>query len=305
MKKKILSLILVLMLLPITSLFGACGKDDGYNLNNLQTDFYDIANKNNNVVVSNGNLEFDYSNHDGVEQIVNTTSPYTTLADYNFVFKNLMSFVGSYIDECSNNDVTKNSALKNSIKNNLDKFTLAISDVNECFNLFAEAVYDDQNSQDSLIRYENLLHVYHTMYVAAGKFSNSLSNLYYNHILNGGNPDVYGVRIENFNSGLVVTKFESRIKYQLSNLSQNFVEMYVSGDLAKEIANGADFDLTKYNYQSNVEALNQPIASVQAAIEKANVNKEEFYTLSVQAQNLQSTLNNDCSKFIVACDDVD
>lgn len=297
------------MLLPIASLFGACGKDGGYNLYNLQNDFSKIEKENSNVILTDGGLTFDYSNHENINGIINSTSPYTSLKDYNYVFTNSMSFISSYIDECSNNDATKNATLKNRIKNDLDKLSLTIRDVNECFDLFAEALYGNManpKAQPCLDRYENLIYTYQAMYVSAGNLTNSLADLYYNHVLNDGNPNVFGGGKANFNVATVVNKFESRIKLQLSNLTQCFVETYISGDLAEKVASGEKtFSLTTDNYKANITALSKPIKSIQTAIEKAEVNKNDFYELSVQAQNIQTTLKNDIDKFITACNDVD
>ena len=44
---------------------------------------------------------------------------------------------------------------------------------------------------------------------------------------------------------------------------------------------------------------------MQGAIEKAETNKAEFYELSVQAQNFQTALNNNQSKFVKAYNDVE
>ena len=107
---------------------------------------------------------------------------------------------------------------------------------------------------------------------------------------------------------LVVSKFESRIKYQLSNLSQNFVKMYISGDFAQKIVNSeTTFNLNEHQYATNVEALDKELESVQVATEKANHtdNKLKFYNLAIQAQNIQETLNNDRDKFVEACNFVD
>ena len=71
MKRKILSLILVLMLLPIASVFSACGKDKGYNLNNLANDFNAIASDNNNIVLENGKFVFDYDRHNHLTYVLN------------------------------------------------------------------------------------------------------------------------------------------------------------------------------------------------------------------------------------------
>lgn len=311
MKKKLLSLILVMMLIPFASIFAACEMRNGYNLDGLQKDFNKIVTENNNVKFVDGNIEFDYSNHQEIEDIINSTEPYTTLNDYNFVFNNLMAFSCSYIDECSNNGVTKNATIKNEVKENLDELSKSIGDVNECFNMFAEMInvsQSDPTANACLSRYEILIKTYESMYQSAINFTNSLSDLYYNHILKDGNPNIYSIDYEKFNASVVVTKLESRIKYQLSNLSQGYIKMYISGDFAKEITNGTlNFDLNKFDYATNIAVLNKQIDSVQVATEKANHNnnKLNFYNLAIQAQNIQETLNNDRDKFVEACNAVD
>lgn len=299
------------MLIPFASIFAACEMRNGYNLDGLQKDFNEIVKENNNVKFDEDNIVFDYSNHQEIEDIINSTEPYSTLDDYNFVFNNLMAFSCSYIDECSNNNATKNATIKNEVKENLDELSKSISDVNECFNMFAEMINVSQSNPTSnacLSRYEILIKTYESMYQSAINFTNSLSDLYYNHILKDGNPDIYSISYDKFNASVVVTKLESRIKYQLSNLSQNFVKMYISGDFAQKIVKGEiTFDLNQYNYLSNVTALDKQIMSIQAATEKANheYNKLNFYNLAIQAQNIQETLNNDRDKFVEACNTVD
>ena len=299
------------MLIPFASLFSACGKDDGYNLNNLQKDYNKIVKDNNNVQLIEGEIIFDYSNHPFVQEVVNSIEPYTSINNYNFVFKNLMAFSNSYVDECSNNGKTKNAKIKNQVKENLNQLSKSIGDVNECFNMFAEMInvsQEDLTGNACLSRYENLIKTYEDMYQSAINFSNSLSDLYYNYILRDGNPNIYAINYNNFNSNIVVTKFESRIKYQLSNLSQCFVEMYVGGDFAEKIVNKEiTFDLSKNNYLNNITLLNKEIESIQIAVEKANHNnnKLNFYSLAIQAQNIQETLNNDREKFVEACNSLD
>lgn len=318
MKKKFLSLILVLMLLPIASIFGACGKDKGYNLNNLQKDYTSIAEENNNIVCSeDGKLSVDYSKHPNLTTVIDSTSPYSTLKDYNYVFENLMAFVNGYIDECSNNQATKNVEIKNQVKQDLDVFKKSIGDTNECINIFAEIMVvaneEDLKAQACLLRFENLLVSYEKMFNSAITFSNSLTDLYYNNILKEGNPNVYELGFDNFNAGVVVNQLESRLLYQQSNLSQNFVEMYLNETLANEIANEtASFDLNHDNYQSNIEALKLELdfateGAIGTAVDIANndKNKENVFNLAVKLFNIQATLNNEQYKFVRACKDID
>ena len=51
MKIKFLSLVLIILMLPFSVVLSACGKNDGYNLNNLSSDFYSIAaNEKDNII---------------------------------------------------------------------------------------------------------------------------------------------------------------------------------------------------------------------------------------------------------------
>jgi len=62
--KKLFSILLIAVLfIPSMMLFSACGKNKGYDLSNLSTDFYSIADKNNNIVKVANKLKFDYSQH--------------------------------------------------------------------------------------------------------------------------------------------------------------------------------------------------------------------------------------------------
>ncbi len=306
MKKVILSLILTLMLLPIASVFSACGGDKGYNLNNLQKDFTEIATVNNNVIFDDGKLKFDYSNHSEITDLIE--SNYPSLEKYNFVFENSTVFISAYIDECSNNKSTNNVELKNNINNSLKEFSLAVRDVNECFDMFSEYLYENKENpraENCVERFENLIYSYEKAYSTAGNLSNNLSNLYFNYVLKDGNPNVAELGIENFASTVII-KFESRLKYQISNLTQCFVEKYVGGDMANKIAhNQASFNLDSNSYKTNVESLTKPIVSIDAAVQKAEANKETFYNLAVQAQNFQSALNNDQNKFVLACNSIE
>ena len=315
MKKKILSLILVLMLLPFASLFVACGKENVTDLSGLDNEFNKIVTENNNISEVDGKFIFDYSVHDNLANIINENSPYNELNNYNYVFDNLMSFSFSYIDECSIKDKDITEDIKNEVESNLADLKRSINNVNESVNMFAEMVIvangEEITSPACILRFENLLVSYNTMFEKAINFSNSLSNLYFNHILKGGNPNVYGLGLDNFDANIVVNKFRSRAAYQLSNLSQSFVEMYVEGNLSRKIANKeTTLDLTKYNYKSNIEAIVNAVGSnfeENIAAEKANneTNKFKFFELSVQSQNIQATLNNDRNKFVTACNDID
>lgn len=298
------------MLLPIASVFVACGKDDGYNLNNLKTDFYNTVQENDNLKLDGNRIVFDYSSHEHLNNTISSTYPYTELQNYNTLFYNLMAFAYDYIEVCSNNEAIDNKEIKEELENKLKNLKKSISDVDDSVNMLAEVVNVSSNNvleNICLTRYENLLETYDAMFENAVNFNNALEELYFNQILKDGNPDVFKVFVEDFDANVVINKLDARLKYQISNLTQSYVEMCIDGGkLAEEIAStSAVVDLSKYNYQTNIDAINKLIDE-QVAAEKANntANKENFYNLAVKAQNIQSILNSDVEKFIKACNKI-
>lgn len=312
MRRKFISLILILMLLPITSLFVACGKDKGYNLNNLYNDYVSIATENDNVELNNGMLIFDYSNHPKMKTIVETTYPYTEINSYNFLFKNLMAFSSEYVDNCSYNEAIKDAKIKNQVKQDLDNLKKSVRDVNNCTNILAEIIrssYDENVlSEVCLLRYENLLLTYDSLFHNAIIFHNTISNLYFNNILNNSNPDVFVEGYSNFDASKTINLLNSRIKYQVSNLSASYVEMVLDDETIPHKIAFDDYNptLDEYSYRTNLYNVNQTIdENIAESKVELNGNKSKLYELAVEAYNIQTTLNMDNSKFITAFNSVD
>lgn len=307
MKRKILSLILVLMLFPIASLFSACG-DKGYNLNNLQNDFSAITTENENVKYENGKYVFDYSRHDNLNTAIEFNSPYSDLEYYNQVYENLMAFTFDYIDECSDNNAIEDADQKDKIENDLIDFKASVRNVDKYINQLAGIINSSNlNSSGCISGLENLFLAYEDLFVSASNLNNTLANLYFNHVLINPNPNISEIEIANFDANVVTNLFDARIKYQKSLLTHCFVEMYVcDGNLAEQIVNGYEmFNIDEYDYQANILALSKNF-NAQVAGEKANnaANKQTYYNLSVQACNMQEALKNDNAKFIFASNSI-
>ena len=128
MKRKILSLILVLMLIPFASVFTACGKDEGYNLNNLFADFNQIGAENSHIELENKSVLISYEGYDELkEQVLDVTEPYTELEKYDFILNNIMAFSCECVSVCSNNELTTNVSLKNEIEANLTELRISMN----------------------------------------------------------------------------------------------------------------------------------------------------------------------------------
>ena len=310
MKSKIWSLILVLMLLPMASIFSACKKEDNSDLSLLDDTFYNIASENNNIKIVDDKLLFDFSSHEKMANLVDTTAPYSELQKYVEVYNNLMTFTFSYIDNCSINSKAITKDVKDQIESDVHEFSKAIKNVNEKFNMLSEIVIVSENdtlNNACVGRFENLLNSYQTLFQTAINLNSSLNDLYFNKIVNNSNPDVYSVGEVKLNPGDVISKLESRVKSQISCLTESFVEMYIDENLSNAIANQTlTMDLIFKEYKTNIDniVIYQDI-NEEELIEQANTNKKAFYNLAVKAQNIQSTQNNNRGKFIVACNAIE
>lgn len=313
MKKIFLSLILVLMLLPTALVFSACGKDKGYDLNNLKTDFYAIENENLKIV--DNNVVFDYSQYEKFNDVISIKYPYVELTSYNVVATNILSFATEVIEPCSNNDATDDVKLKNKIKTDLDVLKESISNINAYTNVLIEAVAisneADLQNEICLIKLEALLEAYDKMFESARNFNKTLSDLYFKNILNDGNPNIYlkvngdyATNKDNFLVDVVINKLNARIAYQKSNLSECFAEQFVNGCLAEDIlGNRISISSVNSNYLNALKQIDVEINEI-TAVEKANANKEEFYKVCVEAYNVIEAIENDRPKFVSAANQV-
>ena len=335
MKKKILSLILALVFIPSIFMFAGC-KDKGYQLVDLVKDYEKIGTKCENIKVVDNKIEFDYDVHTIGEtgyltECVNEIAPYTEIADYNILLDNLMGFVYENIDVCSNANIEAGAEIRNNLKFQLDEFANAVYELDVHINHWAKIIEFNYSSTDKtemtnvqcLSRFKNVLTAYNNLFQKAISFSNGLADLYYNYALNDANPKVYNTSLVDFDASVIVSKLQGRVKYEISNLSQLFVEIYVDGNnLPTELTTpivlnkGEDnetiifktFELNKtgFAYLDKVNNLNRIFAddfNAEQAVEKANanLNKQNFYNLAVKAFNLQNILENDNDIFVNAC----
>ena len=313
MKKKFLCLILILFMLPMFGLLSACG-DKGYNLDNLDDDFYAIAESKTNVVVQDETLVFDYSNFSGLNNIVQKVKPYSEIKNYNTVYENTMSFVFSYIDDCANNKAADNNDEKLEIQSKLSDFESAIAKVDENATLLGQSIglaSDEEyikTSSTCLYRLEQLLNSYEDLYLAAGNLSKSLSNFYFKHIATGSNENpfnvVQGDYSENrtqFKAENYIANINAKCKVQVSNLSQAFAAKFIGEKISGEIIDidndgGSSLDLNQDGYLSNVNAVNKTIDENIAAVNVSDKTRS-FYIALVELFNVESVVNEEFSNF--------
>lgn len=324
MKKKVLSLILCLFLIPGALIFTACGDDNDYSLANLSTDFYSIANnyENLNLTIDN-EFEFDYSNfvyqnEQYFTNAINTTVPYMYLGTYyNPLFSNSMSFVYNYIDICSTDSINAPQNLKNELKQNLDNFDAALRTVNADINMVAERLRFNINSnveitnESCLTRLKNLFDSYDILFSSVYDLTDTLAEIYFDYALNDANPNYYSQSLDDFDALRVTSNLNAKIKLQISNLTEIYTELYVcGGELSTAYTTQVDgeFATLEGNYSTymakiaNIDKVFDP--SIASTINASTTLKQNFYNLAVELYNLQSALYNDLDIYNQASDDI-
>jgi len=337
MKKKTLSLMLILLFIPGIFMFAGC-KDKGYQLVDLAKDYKNIQNSCKNVEIVDNRVVFKYDSYESgsvkyLTKSIEEIDPYTSLKNYNILLDNSLGFVYEYIEVCSSANIEADAGFRNNLKSQLDDLTNAICEVDIYIDQWARAMevyYSDEQqviNNQCLSRFKTLLMGYNDLYQKSIAFSNSLANLYYGYALNDANPKVDDVKLADFDSTVVVGKLPGRAKYEISSLSQLFVEMYVDGtnlatylttptiinegeDDETVVFNSFSLNRANFEYLTMVNNLNRIFADsfkAEEAIERANSasNKQNFYNFAINAYNLQNILENDNKLFVEACQKIE
>ncbi len=300
------------MLLPIASIFSACGKTKNYDLSTLDDEFFSIEKENSNIELKDGVLAVNYANcSTEFRYVVSTKAPYTELKKYNEVFSNILKFTSLYIDECSNSSAKIDKEEGKQLHEKVENLKSSVGEMNECTDMLAEIIglsYND-NVVDKvcLARYENLLKSYENVFEKASLLHDSISNLYFKKVLKNGNPNISQVSLSDFDGAIVANNLQARLMWQKSNLTQVFVEINVcGGTLSEEIAknHGAVLDLQLDNYKANIVALENSLDAEEIANQINNLpseTKKQFYKLAIRAYNAQEVIAGDSGKFVYAC----
>ena len=320
MKRFCLSLLICVMMLCASTVFSACGKDKAYNLANLEKDFVDIVNKYEYVDLdTQNNLVFNYdkfvfnSNHYFTE--ANKTAPYNNLTEvYNPMVKNSMAFISTHIGVCKNAK-NINGDLRNQIKSELDEFDNALSKTNSYIINVADILRlrfnQDITTEPCLIRLGNLFATYDELYESIFNLSRSMSDLYFNHMIENSNPNYSLKPIGNFDCGDVLKTLKSRINNQIVNLTEVYVEQNVKGsELYKTLtaSNEGEFNKpgTALNiYMENVDLLDTNFSSDLGETLNFDAEiKQSFYEASISLYNTQASLDNIYNSYRTACNDI-
>lgn len=308
MKRLIVSLVLVLMLVSGIGLLSAC-KDKGYALENLSKDYSASTDNLNYVKIVDNNIKIDFKggneNKNYLNATVSSIEPYSILKKCEQILKNELIFVEHYVKICSNEDIDAPASERDSLKSNLDNFKSSLNDLNSALASLDETVevYYHENKQTNLAclsRLKAAMSAFNNAFLSAGNFSDSLINLYFNRTIKDANKNFLNVDIDNFNSAEVINTLDSKIYFEVTNLTKVFIEKHFSGNTNYEkfVSGGIGTFNTEYIYYNSKISDLKTNYDVDSAIVKVNgTNKANFYNLTIENYNAFELMNNQLSNF--------
>lgn len=315
MKKIIISLILVVMLFSSIGVLSAC-KDNAYQLSNMANDFKSTtANLNYININDNHQISIDYQggneNNNYLNSTVSNIYPYKVLKSYETVLKNELIFVEKYIEICGNNDLKASKDERNQIKSNINSFGESLGELNFALeNLNSTIkVYYFENTQTNiacLAKFKTVLYAYEKVFKSAEDFSDNLIKIYLNYANTNSNKNV--LDLNQFNAADVISNLDSKLYFEIANLSKVFVEKYVNGQTNIEKCGNGDASVFVNgfaSYNSKTRVLNTSYNTEQSTTRVSGEKKSEFHALAVENYNAFNLVSGKLNSFKSASNQTD
>jgi len=240
MKNKFLCLLLCAFLVIGGIIFSACGIK-GYDLKKFNNDYLALANQEGVSVNEQGYLEFDFiqiynaivardgnpANDPCATSLATFYAPLTN--QYAYLTKNSQNFI-VYVKEMlsAGNDASKQT--RNNIQSQLKEVSSSLNNVQNKIKDYVRviSITTSQNTLDRQAYFNNLTNALCGFYNSCRNLSFSVANVFFNDILNNENYNFYS-NANNYSVKLTNT-LPDITNFQVFNLTQNFVEMYVEGN---------------------------------------------------------------------------
>ena len=170
---------------------------------------------------------------------------------------------------------------------------------------------DVSTEHNCLTRYKVVLDQYDDLFLSATNLSNTLSKIYFECALTEANPDVSKVSLSDYDARITISKLDARLKYEITNLTQCYIEINIAGEgLSEQLVNAStgygSLNLNIDDYLNKVARLTLPADyNWSVAIEIANNKKASFYDEAIKLYNIQEVFDDNVDRFITACNDID
>ena len=310
MKKRFLSLVLILVMLPVALLFTGCAKK--YDLSTLNQDYINIYSSNKVIKLSENNkIQFDYSNYDFFNSQIETSSnAYVHVKKYNEILTNMMAFATEYVPTISNGNYKVEKQEGEKIKTQLEELKSSLMNLDVAMQDTAHYVQLVQNpsNQHCLVKLNGLFNCYNNVFEDAFNFNATLIEIYFD-----------GTQIQDYTKqtnfsplrAIIEIKFDARLIQQIVYTTQTFVEMNIDNQQFSQsvsVNSAANFGgkQSAYNQYSNVISTLRKTYTEQN-VEYVNVDATrtaKFKESAVKLNNIQQVMNNEISYYINACNSV-
>ena len=310
MKKKLLSLVLILVMLPVALLFTGCKSN--YDLSALEQDYKNIYSSCETIKLDENNtIVIDYSNYDYFNnQVEMSQQIYGHVKKYNEMLTNMMAFATKYVSPISKGEfeIDKNDGKQ--LKNQLEELETSLKNLDVAMKdtaYYVQLVQDPSN-QHCLVKLNYLFNCYNAAYEDAFNFNSTLMEIYFSSVQT---KDYTKVNDFSVIEAIYTSKFEARLIQQIVFTTQVYVEINIddqqfSQTISIDKADNFGGKQTEYNtYTNTVNALKRTFTA--ATAENANENlekKEAFKELTVKLNNIQQVMNNEISYYKNACNSV-
>lgn len=320
MKRKILSLILVLMLVPLGFVLSACKDKKTYSLSNLNDEFNKIEQISDNVMLNDGVIIFNYNNYvDKSEQqyfnkqINQSGSAYSALKQYEEMLTNSMNFSRIYLQRISSSDKKVTKETKDNLFDSLNNFVENVKTVSERIDNLAEIMefYGDNVSNITCLNaLETLYKKYGQLIKSSFNFNKTLSDIYFSDILSISKIDYSTTNINDLDITKALINIQTRLDIQVVYLTETYVEMYILGDSTAdklttkvgEIYPQLDSKFTEYT--QTVNSIKNKTLNLEIKENIETNKKVEFYEKNLELYNIQSAMENDYDIFVNATNKV-
>ena len=317
--KKIICIILICLLLPLTSLILVSCKKDSYDLKTFYSTYENIVSntpyltlKNTddtyNYNVNSKKISINYNKMSQLEQAVNSSKPYQYIESlYQQLLDDTLSpvyFFGQKI--ASSNRVSKKQTTQ--LFENLASLSVEYQELDYYLGVLNSSLTSTPTSTISLSHLKKLLLQYEKLLTAAGNLSSVVSNIYFNTILSVSDFDYSSKNFNELNEAdLVKISIETRAKmYYFKSIYANiYHQMFIkNSNIANTITSNSTPSLTNYAPHTYVSRINSLISNDYTSLAQSSTTLETIHKNSISLYNIQKSFDSAYNEFNLACSKV-
>ncbi len=313
--KKILSLILICLMLPVAGLLlSGCGSN--HDVRDFYTKYKNIANSSQNLHLVEATDTYNLSNNSYKIDINYSISPElsTLVEDSDSEYYYLKYFYQQLLDDSLaplyffGEPISKSSKVSDKqadkLFNHLSKLKKEYEDVDYYLGILITSL---NVTDDPIINLSYLKKVY-TQYeetiISASKLSAVVCDVYFNTVLSNANINYSKINyteLTDADLSAITVSTRARLYYYKSIYANIYTQLYIrNSELSEELINGSGVlpAYTPYTYIASIKSIENK------SIQYLRSNKQEIHTLMISLYNIQKNIEKAYKSFITATNKV-